>query len=45
VARDVELDDRSLMLCLDAVTNRLLYDNDFTDIALSIFNKFKCRCF
>jgi len=43
VAADVELDDRPLMLCLDAVMNCLLCNDGFTDVALVVFDKFKCQ--
>jgi len=42
VAGDVALDDRPLLLCLDAVIHSALRDNGFTDTALAIFDKFQC---
>ena len=44
MAKNMELDDCPLKLCLDAVINCLLHDDSFTDVALAIFDKFKCQC-
>jgi len=44
VTDDVDLDERPLTLCLNAVMYCLLHDNSFSDTALAIFDKFHGQC-
>lgn len=44
IAGDIDLDHRPLMLCLDAVIHAVVSDNSFTDVAVAVYNHFKCQC-